>query len=102
MKLSEMNTTIAAELGILPAYSRAQKLLKLKAEIEAVPFDRPTAEEAQRVFTLESEDAHEGLGQAWDHVVLAIAYGWDIPCHAITALAERIRKNAQNSPRIFA
>jgi hypothetical protein len=101
MKLNEITTVSAEQMGILPAFARAQKLLKLKAIIEAVPFDPDKAESAQREFTSESEDAREGLGEAWDRVVLAIVWGWDIPQDTINALAAKCSENSQKCPKIF-
>ena len=102
MKLNEITTAQAAEMGILPAYSRAQKLLKIKTIIEAVPFDAAAAESAQEEFIAESNDAREGLGEAWDRMVLAITLGWDIPAGTISALAAKCAENAKKGAKIFA
>ena len=101
MNLNELNTTQAEQLGILPAYCRAQKLLKLKAIVDAEPFDQSLAEQAQQEFIAESADAREGLGPAWDRVVLAITLGWDIPDNIIASLATACANNARNAPKLF-
>jgi len=89
MELSEITTTQAAEWGILPAYSRAQALLKLKAIIEAEPYDASTAEPAQEEFIRQSADAREAFGEAWNRISLAITLGWAIPDSVIPRLAAR-------------
>lgn len=95
MKLNELTFDRAEELGILPVHSRVEKLMKLKATIDAVPFDAATAEAAQCEFISESADAREGLGAAWDRIVLAISFGWDIPDSAIEALSAACAENAK-------
>ena len=102
MKLSEITIAVASELGIMPVHSRVQKLLKLKAIIDAVPYDPATAGPAQQEFVAESADAREGLGEAWDRVSLAITMGWDIPDTTIAALAMACADNARRMPKLFA
>jgi hypothetical protein len=104
MKLNEINVTQAHAMGILPAWSRAQKLLRMKAEIESLVAAQnfACAEEMQRQYACESGDAREGLGSAWDRFSLAITLGWNLPESAIAAMATACAENAKKMPKIFA
>lgn len=101
MKLNEITTATAEQLGILPVHSRIQRLSRLKSIIDATPFDQCRAEAAQNDFVFWSADAREGLGPDWDYVVLAITLGFDIPESAISRLAAQCAENIKNAPKLF-
>jgi hypothetical protein len=101
MKITELTTVEAERMSILPVLARAEALLKLKSQIETVPFDAAVAEEAQRQFTALSEDAREGLGAAWDRVVCAIVLGWDLSEANIADLRAACARSAAACQPLF-
>jgi hypothetical protein len=121
MKLHEFLNLDMPDL--LPVQARAQKILKLRKQcfeggIDETdwPLDPTTAEfnldsggkirperphEFARLVEMASKEAREGLGPAWDYVMNAIAWGFDIPDDVIIQLAIRAAQNSAEIDRLY-